>query len=243
MKLKKIAEKLKGRKVDTEGFEEEVEELKDAWKDEVLMSDLLSRRVEDLEEEIEDMKGMFAEAEEVQGSLRNLKGEMLEEVEEKLKNIDIEHDYSQGMDGDEMPREPIAAKRGPREIKDQDEGFEEVSPRTRTERRYEDEDYEKTGDPTGTEDYESTNLRKTREKMDSTFNEIKGRLDEITEESTGSRRSFRGSEMEGEIPEKMRRWIKKNLDRGFSYEELKKRLRKSGQDPSVVDRYKRNQKY
>lgn len=80
-------------------------------------------------------------------------------------------------------------------------------------------------------------IKKTREGLKSGLNTLKNRMKEI---KRGKKRG-RKFETREEVPAHIRNWIEKNLDRGYSPRQLKLSLKKSGQDPALVEKYIRRE--
>ncbi|GEM_PF-6240377 len=72
--------------------------------------------------------------------------------------------------------------------------------------------------------------RSRSQRSNDRLEELKNRLN-----TTGDR-----LDVGNDIPSGMKRWIRRNLNRGFTPEQLKRSLDKNGQDPGMVDRYMNN---
>ncbi len=77
----------------------------------------------------------------------------------------------------------------------------------------------------------------TEKEVSSSFESIKKSLESIANDSRETQKKSSG----GEISSEMEQWIEENLSKGFGPRELKKSLKKNGKDPSLVDKYLKNQ--
>jgi prefoldin subunit 5 len=142
----------------------------------------LKRRVSDIEDQLESIKGLKGEILEGEETVRPAEaGKEIEEGEElePTKEVDV------------IPLEPSET--------------EEMDLKEAGER-----------------------IKDTNKQLGSALKDLKGRIEGVKKGEIKTKE---------EIPGYMEDWIKRNLDLGFSPEQLKVSLRKSGNDPGLVDIY------